>query len=192
MTNARLFIIADDFFSHKLSFNSVFTLTHLIVAGVAAFMLGSLSVLCVIYMNVRSKSAASAKQPPLSTLGSMNTKSSSSSSSSSCCCCFRKKSNRNGVTRHGLVIGGSNGSGGKLRGLSERHLSSSLDHNSLETDTAGTDVLNMMQCSGSSSGGGDTTGKYCSTASEASSNNSAGSQQSKEYFTIGKFATLFK
>jgi hypothetical protein len=65
--------------------------------------------------------------------------------------------------------------------MNERQLSTSLDHNSLGTDTAGTDVLNMQCSSDTTTTGG---GKYCSTGSEASSN-SAGSNQSKEYFTIG-------
>lgn len=164
-----------DFLSDKLSSlasgDYVFSLTHLIIAGAAAFLLGSFTVIGVVFIKMKSRS-----KTRKSSSGMLGPTSSSKRSSSSCCCCWKgSRRSSTGVTNSKLKT---------------RHLSSSLEHNSLETDTAGTDVLNMMQCSGSSSsggssGGGDTTtAKYCSTGSEASSSNSA-SNHSKEYFTIG-------
>lgn len=56
----------------------------------------------------------------------------------------------------------------------KQYFSSSLDHNSLETDTAATDVLNSQNNDSS---------KFSSAGSDSSS--SAASNHSKEYFTIG-------
>lgn len=61
--------------------------------------------------------------------------------------------------------------------LNQQQLSSSLDHNSLATDTAATDILNLQSSDSNKM-------QFSSTGSDSSSN-SASSNHSKEYFTIG-------
>jgi hypothetical protein len=98
------------------------------------------------------------------------------SSGGGCCCCFNSSSSSSSSTSSTSSTCLKN----RSKSLNERQLSTSLDHNSLDTNTAATDVLNMP--SGSSDNA-----KYSCTGSESSSSNSAGSNQScsKEYFTIG-------
>lgn len=84
------------------------------------------------------------------------------SSSRSFCCCGRKNNKKNNTG------GGSNVS---FPYKPDSHLTIG-DHNSVETDTAASEVLNS-----------DSTKQYCMSNSDSTSANS--SNHSKEYFTIG-------